>query len=72
MYHVSKFYNLSDDLKSGLKLLKKWNPKHMDDIFVFLQLPVMKLAYITKRTINESNTVPHGNRVYYFSTNFEV
>jgi len=44
----------------------------MDDLFVLLQMPLTKLVYLTRKTISESSVVPHGNRVYYFSENFEV
>jgi len=44
----------------------------MDDLFVLLQLPMPKLIYLTKKTMWESKIVPHGNRIYYFATNFEV
>lgn len=53
-------------------LLKKWNPKKMDDLFVLLQLPMKRLVYLTKKTHLESKIVPHGNRVYYFASTFEV
>ncbi|NP_001280396.1 uncharacterized protein LOC100165527 [Acyrthosiphon pisum] len=60
-----------DNLNNGLKLLKKWNPKKMDDLFVLLQMPMTKLVYLTKKTHLESTIVPHGNRVYYFASTFE-
>jgi len=62
----------SDNLNNGLKLLKRWNPKKMDDLFVLLQMPMTKLVYLTKKTHLESTIVPHGNRVYYFASTFEV
>uniref|UniRef100_A0A2S2PSK2 Transcription termination factor, mitochondrial n=1 Tax=Schizaphis graminum TaxID=13262 RepID=A0A2S2PSK2_SCHGA len=58
-------------LSAGLTLLKKWNPKKMDDLFVLLQMPMTKLVYLTKKTHLESKIVPHGNRVYYFASTFE-
>ncbi|KAF0770243.1 transcription termination factor, mitochondrial [Aphis craccivora] len=60
-----------DHLSNGLMLLKKWNPKKMDDLFVLLQLPMKRLVYLTKKTHLESKIVPHGNRVYYFASTFE-
>lgn len=63
---------LSDQLSTGLELLKKWNPKQMDDLFVLLRMPTNRLSYLTNKTILESKIVPHGNRVYYFAANFEV
>lgn len=68
---ILKFFS-SDQLSTGLELLKKWNPKQMDDLFVLLRMPTNKLSHLTSKTILESNIVPHGNRVYYFAANFEV
>lgn len=62
----------SDQLSSGLELLKKWKPTKMDDLFVLLKMPTNKLVQLTRKTILESKIVPHGNRVYYFAANFEV
>ncbi|XP_025198096.1 transcription termination factor, mitochondrial [Melanaphis sacchari] len=58
-------------LSNGLTLLKKWNPKKMDDLFVLLQMPMKKLVFLTKKTQLESQIVPRGNRVYYFASTFE-
>jgi len=44
----------------------------MDDLFVLLQMPMIKLVYLTKRYQSESKIVPHGNRIYYFASTFEV
>lgn len=53
-------------------MLHKWNPRHIDDLFVLLQLPMGRLSYITKKIVLESNNISQGNRVYYFTDNFEV
>lgn len=63
---------LLDHLRIGLGLLHKWNPRHINDLLVLLQLPMTRLSYLTRKTMVESNIVPQGNRVYYFSDNFEV
>lgn len=44
----------------------------MDDLFVLLQMPMTKLVYLTKKTHLESTVIPHGNRIYYFASSFEV
>lgn len=66
------FILFTDHINSGLNLLKQWHPKQMDDLFVLLQLPISRLIYTTRKAIIESKIIPHGNRIYYFSANFEV
>lgn len=44
----------------------------MDDLFILLQMPTPRLKFVTNRMRQESSIVPHGNRVYYLATTFEV